>query len=182
MDGKKSGQTNECTHARMNMSGVASQMRERRIAAIKIEKENCPIIPYSCWTMNVFRSGAPLWLTSFRPSVSPSVRRILHVTQKLFEISSPKFAGIFFDKIYNNFWNNLWPPRSKLASEAKLKISNIHCLEAIRDIQTTFFLWSSLIKGATFDQNKLWPPRSKLTSEAKFKISNIHSSEAIRVI
>ena len=66
-------------------------------------------------------------MTHFFPSVSPSVclsvrpavRGISHVTQKLLEISSPKFAGTFFGKIYNDFLNNLWPPRPILTSEVK---------------------------------------------------------------
>ena len=102
---------------------------------------------------------------SVRQSIRPSVRRITHVTQKLFKISSQKFAGIFFGKIYNDFWNNLWPSRSKLASKAKSKISNIHSSEVIRDIQKKLYykvFWSNmqLLTLINFDlRGQNWPLR-----------------------
>ena len=61
--------------------------------------------------------------------------------------------------------NELWPPWSNLASEAKLKISNGHSLENMIDIKTNSFLqspWSNtqLLTKINFDlRGQIWPLR-----------------------
>ena len=96
--------------------------------------------------------------------------------------SNETLHGSFMAKYTTCDQNKLWPPRSNLTSEAKLKISNGHSLENMIDIKTISFLQSPLVKYATFDSNELWPTWSNLTSEAKLEILNMHSLEAIILI
>ena len=62
-----------------------------------------------------------------------------------------KYSGCL-NQVWIFCWNNLWPPRSILTSEAKTKNSNSYGLQIIVNISTILYKRCSLVKYETFSE------------------------------
>ena len=97
----------------------------------------CVFMSFS-FLFEIFRSGAPLWLTL---SVCPSVRlyeirRTIEITFEPIEISSPNFIYSFTGQFHTYFI--FWPLTSKVKHFVKRSKLDILSVRIMRTIEITF--------------------------------------------